>query len=137
MITSSNIPTSTMPQTPPDYDLFEYALIRYVPRIERGEFINIGIIMMCKRRRLLLCQIHIDEKRIKALCPRADLNLLRNQVKLFERRDVPAAGLPVEETYRWLTAAKSAILQTSPSHPGILQGEPEETLRALIKELVE
>ncbi len=121
----------------PDSNLYEYAVIRYVPRVERGEFINIGLIMMCKRRRWLRCEILINESRIKSVCPKADIALLRNQVALFSRRDVPAADLPVEETYRWLTAAKSAILQTSPSHPGISHDSMDNTFMRLLKELVE
>ncbi len=121
----------------PDINLYEYAVVRYVPRVEREEFVNIGIIMMCKRRRWLHCEIHIDESRILSLFPAADLALLRRQVALFERRDVPASGLPVEETYRWLTSAKSAILQTSPTHPGIAVDTLESTFDQLFSELVE
>lgn len=122
---------------PPDFGLYEYAVVRYVPRVEREEFINIGLIMMCKRRRWLRCEIRINEPRILALCPSADLDLLKRQAELFCRKDVPAPGLPTEETYRWLTAAKSAILQTSPSHPGISNEPLEATFVRLFKELVE
>lgn len=121
----------------PDANLYEYAVVRYVPKVEREEFINIGLIMMCKRRRWLRCEIIIDEARIRALCPSADIALLRRQAALFRCSDVPCPGLPVEETYRWLTAAKSAILQTSPSHPGISAGPMEATFARLLRELVE
>lgn len=119
-----------------DANLYEYAVIRYVPRVERGEFVNVGLIMMCKRRRWLRAEVVIDSDRIRALCPTADLELLRRQVALFERRDVPAPGLPVEETYRWLTAVKSAILQTSPSHPGVAHDTLEQTFTHLLRDLV-
>ncbi len=122
--------------TPPDYNLYEYAVIRYVPRVDRGEYVNIGLIMLCKRRKWILCKTDIDEERIKALFPGADIELLRRQAKLFECNDVPFSGLPVEETYRWLTAAKSAILQTSPSHPGFILTSPEETFNQLFSDLV-
>lgn len=121
----------------PDANLYEYAVVRYVPRVEREEFVNIGLIMMCKRRRWLRSEIRIDEGRILSLCPSADLSTLRRQAALFSRDDVPAPGLPVEETYRWLTAAKSAILQTSPSHPGISTESMAATFSRLFKELVE
>lgn len=121
----------------PDANLYEYAVIRYVPRVEREEFINIGLIMMCKRRRWLRCELVIDEARIHCLCPGADIALLRRQAALFRCGDVPEAGLPVEETYRWLTAAKSAILQTSPSHPGISAAPMDATFSRLLHELVE
>lgn len=121
----------------PDACLYEYAVIRYVPCLEREEFINIGLIMMCKRRRWLRTELHIDEARIRAICPRADIGLLRRQVELFSRRDVPAPGLPVEETFRWLTAAKSAIIQTSQPHPG-LSTDPtlDDTFTRLLHALV-
>lgn len=109
----------TIEMANPDDYLYEYAVIRYVPHVERGEFHNVGLLMMCKRKRWLHCEVHIDESRLKALDPMLDLPALRRQLGMFERMDVPFADLPVEERYRWLTAAKSAVLQTSPSHPGI------------------
>lgn len=124
-------------ESAPDTYLYEYAVVRYVPRVERGEFLNIGLIMMCKRQKWLRGEIKINESRLKALLPGADIDLLHRQAGLFCRRDVPAKGIPVEETYRWLTAAKSAILQTSPSHPGIATGSLDETFRHLFRELVE
>lgn len=104
----------------PDEKLYEYAMIRYVPRVDREEFVNIGLIMMNKRRKWLKAMIILDEDRILALYPKADLDCLKNQSRLFEMKDVPAKDLPVEEKYRWLTAVKSACLQVSPSHPGLL-----------------
>lgn len=129
-------PTDTSIRVAPDTNLYEYAVVRYVPRVEREEFINIGLIMMCKRRRWLRCEICIDEARIRTLYPSADLSLLRRQADLFQCDNVPAPGLPVEEKYRWLTAAKSAILQTSPSHPGLCTATLEDTFARLLRELV-
>ncbi len=103
----------------PDDYLYEYAVIRYVPRIDRGEFLNVGLIMMCKRQRWIHAEICLDEQRLRALDPTLDLERLSRQLQIFTLQNVPQPGLPVEERYRWLTAAKSAILQTSPSHPGI------------------
>lgn len=100
--------------------LYEYSLIRYVPDIERGEAVNVGLVMMCKRRRWIQARIHIDADRLLALCPDADICRLRTQLGVYLRADVPEPGLPVEERYRWLTAVKSAIIQSSPSHPGII-----------------
>lgn len=103
-----------------DKIIYEYCTLRYVPDIERGEFVNVGLMMMCKRHRWLRTALHIDERRILALCPAADLDRLRVQLSVFARQDVPQAALPVEEKYRWMAAVKSAIIQTSPSHPGII-----------------
>lgn len=104
----------------PDANLYEYAVVRYVPRVDREEFLNIGLIMMCKRRRWLRGEIRLDETRIKAFSQGADLKSLARQASVFMREDVPSADIPVEERYRWLAAVKSAILQVSPSHPGLL-----------------
>ena len=134
---SESTKTASAPHCAPDANLYEYAVVRYVPRVEREEFLNIGLIMMCKRRRWLRCEIVINEERIRALCPSADVRLLRRQAELFRRSDVPERGLPVEETYRWLTATKSAILQTSPSHPGLSSAPMDDTFDRLIRELVE
>ena len=104
----------------PDELLYEYAVIRFVPRVDREEFVNIGLIMMNKRNKWLKSMVMLDEKRIKTLFPNSDIDCLKVQSKLFEMNDVPSGDLPVEEKYRWLTAVKNACLQVSPSHPGIL-----------------
>lgn len=104
----------------PDDLLYEYAVIRYVPRVDREEFVNIGLVMMNKRHKWMKAMVLYDEARLKALFPQADLQCLKNQARLFEMKDVPAKDIPIEEKYRWLTAVKSACLQVSPSHPAIL-----------------
>lgn len=104
----------------PDNWLYEYAVVRFVPRVHREEFINIGLIMMNKRHRWLKGKILIDENKVKALCPHSDMDMLKNQCRIFESSDVPAPELPVEEKYRWLAAVKSAVIQVGPSHPGII-----------------
>lgn len=100
--------------------IYEYAVLRYVPDVERGEFVNVGLMMMCKRRKWLRVKLIEDWSRVRAFFPNADITLARNQFEMFLRDDVPARGLPVEERYRWLAAVKSAVVQTSPSHPGLL-----------------
>ncbi|MCH5227363.1 MAG: DUF3037 domain-containing protein [Muribaculaceae bacterium] len=107
----------------PDDLLYEYAVIRYVPRIDREEFVNIGVVMMNKRHKWLKGRVMIDDERIKALHPHSNIEQLKKQSCLFELKDVPSAHLPVEEKYRWLTAVKNGSLQVSPSHPGILKAE--------------
>lgn len=129
----------------PDERLYEYAVVRYVPRVDREEFVNIGLIMMCKRRKWLKGEIHLDENRLRAFDPLVNLPLLKAQASLFERADVPSGSLPVEERYRWLAAVKSAVLQVSPSHPGLLpecgrqeeaSGAEDAEFRRLFGELV-
>lgn len=107
----------------PDKWLYEYSLIRFVPRIDREEFINIGMVMMNKRRKWMRGKIWIDEPRLKMFYPGVEIEALKNQCRLFENSDVPKKDLPVEERYRWLTAVKSAVIQVSPSHPGIVATE--------------
>ena len=104
----------------PDERLYEYAVVRYVPRVDREEFVNIGLIMMCKRLKWLKGEVLLEESRLRAFDPKINLKSLQTQASLFMRTDVPSALLPVEERYRWLTAVKSAVLQVSPSHPGII-----------------
>lgn len=113
---------------PADDLLYEYAVIRYVPRIDREEFMNIGLIMLCKRRKWLYSRISLDRGRLHALDPGIKFDALLRQSQMFERPGLPFPDLPPEEQYRWLTAAKSAVLQTSPSHPGIITAKEEETI---------
>lgn len=115
----------------PDDFLYEYAVVRYVPRVDREEFVNIGLLMMCKRRKWLRGQILLNPDRISGFDPEVNLEALARQSSLFQRTDVPHQDTPVEEKYRWLTAVKSATLQVSASHPGIIvnsNGEPLEVL---------
>lgn len=109
--------------------IYEYSTLRYVPDIERGEFINIGLMMMCKRCSWHKVKLHIDEHKIKAVRPDADIDRLRCQASIFTSPDVPARDLPEEEKYRWKASVKSAIIQTSPSHPGliIISSHPQST----------
>ncbi len=100
--------------------IYEYCVLRYVADIEREEFVNVGLMMMSKRYRWIRCALNIDEERIAALSRKADVARLRLQLSLFTRNDVPAPDLTVEERYRWMAAVKSAIIQTSKSHPGII-----------------
>lgn len=117
----------------PDELLYEYSVVRYVPRIDREEFINIGLVMLCKRRKWLHGKIEFNEPRLYALDPYVRLKVLKEQAKIFEKTDLPFPDLPVEERYRWLTASKSAVLQASPSHPGIILAKKEkETAESLL-----
>lgn len=112
--------------------IYEYSILRFVPDIERGEFVNVGLMMMCKRHRWLKVQSYINEPRIHSLFPSADIARLDIQLSAFLRNDVPAPHLPVEERYRWMAAVKSAIIQTSPSHPGIILAEESINASALL-----
>ncbi|MDE6654009.1 MAG: DUF3037 domain-containing protein [Muribaculaceae bacterium] len=100
--------------------IYEYCVLRYVADVEREEFVNVGLMMMSKRHRWIRCATHIDERRIAGMFRAPDTGRLRCQLGIFTSDDVPAPDLTVEERYRWLAAVKSAVIQTSPSHPGII-----------------
>lgn len=119
---------------PADAFLYEYALVRYVPRVDREEFVNIGLIMLCKRRGWLKGEIRLNESRLMAFDPYARVDFLRRQASLFTRTDVPSRDIPVEERYRWLAAVKSAVLQVSPSHPGVIRGREGNPVEILEEE---
>lgn len=117
--------------------IYEYSILRYVPDLERGEFINVGLVMMCKRARWIRCELKIDAARIRALAPEADIQCLEHQLAAFQGCDIPTPSLPVEERYRWMVAAKSAIIQASPSHPGLIEASTLDTkFEALFQRLI-
>lgn len=115
--------------------VYEYAVIRYVPDVERGEFVNVGLMMMCKRKKWLRVKLIEDWNRVRCFFPKTDLTLARNQLAMFLRDDVPSRGLPVEERYRWMAAVKSAVIQTSPSHPGLLLPDSSSSLESTFDRL--
>ncbi len=121
--------------------LYEYAVVRYVPHIEREEFVNIGLIMMCKRRRWIRILCEINPERLAVLRAPHSCEQIAEQLRLFtgvadgNSGSGPMAALEVEERFRWLTAVKSASLQTSRPHPGLTQDLDEEFKR-LFAELV-
>ena len=123
----------------PERNLYEYAVVRYVPSVERGEFVNVGLVMMCKRRRWLRCRFNIDEGRLDALFPGCDVGLLERQLASFD--DVargsrsPIGCLVAHERFRWLTAVRSACIATSRPHPGLAE-DLDAKFDALFAELV-
>lgn len=121
--------------------MFEYALIRLVPRVEREEFVNVGVVICCKRQNLILCRIHLSEEKVLALDPEADLGLFRCYLDSFEKicegekTGNPIALQDAASRFRWLTAVRSSMLQTSRPHSGF-SGDLEETLEGLFREYV-
>jgi hypothetical protein len=124
-----------------DKSLFEYAVIRIVPRVEREEFLNVGVVLYCADQKFLQAVFEINEARIKAFYPETNLELLHSYLcafKLICAAD-PAGGpisqLPIAERFRWLTAARSTILQTSGVHSGLCL-DAQQTLEGLYNGLV-
>ena len=117
-------------------------MIRYVPRVEREEFFNIGLIMMCKSRKWMKVVYQLDLDKLESFCAPHSAGDIERQLCTFTMlADAdPAAGpmaqLPVEERFRWLTARKSTCLQTSRPHPG-KTSDLEATFARLYSDLVE
>ncbi len=105
--------------------LYEYAVIRVVPRVEREEFINAGVVVFCKRKRFIKVLFTIDEAKITMLAPEADLDQISRNLESFRKIGEgatdggPIARLEVPERFRWLTAVRSSVIQTSRPHPGL------------------
>ncbi|MBS7455736.1 DUF3037 domain-containing protein [Coralloluteibacterium stylophorae] len=108
----------------PAHDSYDYAVIRVVPRVEREEFINVGIILSCERRGFLEARIELEPARVLALDPQADLEQLRRHLDAIPAicrggaDGGPIGALPPRARFHWLTARRSAIIQTSPTHMG-------------------
>lgn len=121
--------------------LYEYSVIRYVPRIEREEFINVGLIMMCKRKHWLKIAIEPDYKKIDTLGPshcKAEIDSQLSGMKLVaegDRNGGAIAKLDATERFRWLSAVRSACIQTSRPHPGVCDNL-DITFENLVNELV-
>jgi hypothetical protein len=126
----------------PENHLFEYAVIRVVPHVEREEFLNAGVILYCASQKFLQCLTEVNEERLRVLCDKIDFAELKEHVQSFER--ICAAGndsgpigkLPIAERFRWLTATRSTIVQTSKVHPGLCT-DAAEMLTHLYTQLVQ
>jgi hypothetical protein len=124
-----------------DNHLFEYAIVRVVPRVEREEFLNVGVILYSKQLRFLQTVYTLDKQRLKALFPDIDITEVKKHLEAFERISLgdkeggPIAALDIASRFRWLTAKRSTVLQTSVVHPGFCK-DANETLQRLQRQLV-
>ena len=104
--------------------LFEYAVIRVLPKVEREEFINVGIILFSKRAKFICMKHHLDVQRLSAFSTELDMELLEKTLRTFEKicngdkAGGSIAALDIPERFRWLTAVRSSCIQTSRPHPG-------------------
>lgn len=121
--------------------LFEYAVIRVVPRVEREEFINVGVILYCPAQGFLQTACTLNESRLLAFSPKLDLDELQQRLDSFTKICVgratggPIGQLATASRFRWLTATRSTVIQTSAVHPGLCVNA-QETLVRLFDELV-
>ncbi|MEV4674598.1 MULTISPECIES: DUF3037 domain-containing protein [Actinomadura] len=121
--------------------VFEYAALRVVPRVERGESMNVGVVVYCRALDYLGCRTHLDERRLHALDPSLDLEGVRASLKGVDavccggERAGQAAAEPPGRRFRWLTAPRSTIVQPGPVHAG-LTADPAAELDRLLRLLV-
>ena len=120
---------------------FQYAVVRIVPRVEREEFVNAGVILFCRTLRFLEALVHLDEARLRALAPDVELAGMAEHLRAITRiaeGDAgagPVAGFPQSERFGWLVAPSSTMIQTSPTHTGLCE-DPRECLERLFATLV-
>lgn len=124
-----------------DKHLFEYAVIRVVPKVEREEFLNVGVILYCKGQRYLGVRTFMDSLKLVAFGCDLDITEIGEFLRSFEvisrggEEGGPIARLPLAERFRWLTATRSTIVQTSRVHTGFCT-DAAETLERLERQLV-
>jgi hypothetical protein len=120
---------------------FDYAIVRVVPRVERGECLNAGIILFCLTSRFLSAKVELDERRLLAIEPEVDLELVRGHLEAIPRiceggrKAGPIGQLPQKERWHWLVAPRSTIIQTSPVHSGLCE-DPTRALEHLMDTMV-
>ena len=126
---------------PQRHDTYDYAVIRVVPRVEREEFVNVGIILSCAGAKFLEARIELDESKLQAIASELDLALLRRHLATFlavadgrtEGGDVASQGQ--SERFHWLTAPRSTMIQTSAVHVGFCE-DPKAAVEDLMQRLV-
>jgi len=124
-----------------DLHAYEYAILRLVPRVEREEFINIGVILYCKAQKFLQVKYHLPPDRIKACFQEINLNLLNEYLSAWDLicRGKTEGGLiatlDMASRFRWLTAPRSTMIQSSATHPGRCS-DPNEIMERLFKQYV-
>ncbi|KAA5546628.1 DUF3037 domain-containing protein [Adhaeribacter rhizoryzae] len=125
----------------PEKHLFEYAVIRVVPCVEREEFMNVGVILYCASQGFLQTIYSLPAERLRAFNPELNIPELQERLRAFERicagrsQGGSIGQLPIASRFRWLTATRSTVVQTSAVHPGLCT-DPKETLEKLYAKLV-
>lgn len=124
-----------------DKKLYEYAIIRLVPYVDRGEFINVGVALFSKEKRYLKFKFELNNERIKALAPQIDIKEVEEHLHAFQKiceggkegGFIGAQDMP--SRFRWLTAKRSTIIQSSEVHPGYTV-DLDETLQCIFDQMV-
>jgi len=127
-----------------DLVTYDYAIVRVVPKVERAEFVNVGVIVSCPERDLLLARIELDEQRLLALDPTLDLQSVQTHLAAIPticaggEQAGPIGRLSQRERFYWLVAPRSTIIQTSPTHTGSacdLEAVVERLLQTMVRPL--
>ncbi len=124
-----------------DYKIYEYAVIRLVPKVEREEFFNVGLILFSKKEKFIRFKFHLCENKFKFMDSKLDYRDVIENLVSFEKiskgdkEGGPIALLDIPERFRWLTAVRSSVIQTSRPHPGKSK-DLEQTFSKLFQELV-
>ena len=125
----------------PETHAFDYAVLRVVPRVERGEFLNVGVILFSRTARFLDVRIELDPKRLSVLAPSIDHDVVSSYLDTIPRicagggEAGPIGALSQSERFHWLVAPRSTIIQTSPVHSGVHADLPA-ALNHLFQKLV-
>jgi len=126
----------------PSPEPFQYAIVRVVPRVERGECFNAGVVLFCRPRRFLAARTRLDERRLAVLAPGVDPAIVRPHLQAIEwiaagdARGGPIAALPAAERFHWLVSPSSTLIQPSDVHTG-LAADPRAELDHLFDRLVD
>ena len=121
--------------------IYEYAVIRLLPAVEREEFLNIGLIMFCKKAKFIKVHFALNENKLKVFAPQLEIEQLQKNLESLEKiangaKDGgPIALLDIPSRFRWLTAVRSSCIQVSRPHPGLCD-DLEKTAQRLFEEMV-
>ena len=121
--------------------VYEYTIIRFVPKVEREEFLNVGVMVYSKRKKYIGIKYQVDESRLQYIASTEEIDLLKEHLSAWEKiakgtaDGGPIAQLDQANRFRWLSANRSTILQCSKIHPGLTE-QPEELLVELFERYV-
>jgi len=125
----------------PGSEVYEFSIIRFVPKVEREEFLNVGVILFSKRKEFLGMKVHLDESRLKCFSEDIDIDMLKQYLNAWELvcqggdKGGSIGSLEMHLRFRWLTATRSTIIQSSKVHPGMCK-DPEQILERLFQRFV-
>lgn len=120
---------------------YEYAIIRIVPKVEREEFFNVGVLLFSKRKNFLGVKYHLDKKKLEAFSDELDVEMLKKHLNAWKlicdgTSESGAIGqFEVSDRFRWLAASRSTVIQSSKTHPGLCT-DPKQELERLFKTFV-